>query len=152
MNPPAYQGANCPGSTTAVVTVLASGPVTISYRWTSTALASPPDVSVVHVRGRRLASVQSSVHQHHDAKRPRHSLIRPRHASTAAGVDDLHTDVWGESVQDRLEDHCRSVKYELFGDIRVDGSRRRWSDDRQLPLEVHRPGPGQRIRFIVVQP
>lgn len=46
MKPPAYQGANCPGSTTAVATVAASGPVTITYRWTSTALASPPGVSV----------------------------------------------------------------------------------------------------------
>ena len=42
MKPPAYQGANCPGSTSGVVTVVASGPVTITFRWASTALASAP--------------------------------------------------------------------------------------------------------------
>jgi hypothetical protein len=46
MKPPAYQGANCPGSTTAVATVIASGPLTMTYRWTSTALGSPPGGTV----------------------------------------------------------------------------------------------------------
>lgn len=45
MKPPAYQGANCPGSTTAVATVVASGPVTITYEWTSTLLAAGGSVT-----------------------------------------------------------------------------------------------------------
>ena len=42
MKPPTYQGADCPGSTTAVATVVVSGPVTITYRWATAAVASPP--------------------------------------------------------------------------------------------------------------
>jgi hypothetical protein len=35
MRPPSYRGSNCPGSTTAVATVVAKEPVTITYRWAS---------------------------------------------------------------------------------------------------------------------
>jgi hypothetical protein len=41
MRPPTYVGPNCPGSTTGVATVAATGPVTITYRWVSTSIASP---------------------------------------------------------------------------------------------------------------
>ncbi|HZD98036.1 MAG TPA: hypothetical protein VE132_07725, partial [Micromonosporaceae bacterium] len=41
MKPPTYVGPNCPGSTTGVATVTASGPVTITYRWVSTSTGSP---------------------------------------------------------------------------------------------------------------
>jgi hypothetical protein len=41
MKPPTYVGPNCPGSTTGVATVTATGPVTITYRWISSAIASP---------------------------------------------------------------------------------------------------------------
>ncbi len=41
MKPPTYVGPNCPGSTTGVATVTATGPVTITYRWVSTSIASP---------------------------------------------------------------------------------------------------------------
>jgi hypothetical protein len=40
MQPPMYVGADCPGSTTGVATVTATGPVTITYRWVSSAVAS----------------------------------------------------------------------------------------------------------------
>jgi hypothetical protein len=35
MRPPSYRGSNCPGSATAVATVVAKEPVTITYRWAS---------------------------------------------------------------------------------------------------------------------
>ncbi len=41
MKPPAYAGPDCPGSTTGVATVTATGPVTITYRWVSNSIASP---------------------------------------------------------------------------------------------------------------
>jgi hypothetical protein len=41
MKPPTYAGPDCPGSTTGVATVTATGPVTIAYRWVSTAIAAP---------------------------------------------------------------------------------------------------------------
>jgi hypothetical protein len=41
MKPPTYVGPDCPGSTTGVATVTATGPVTITYRWVSTSIASP---------------------------------------------------------------------------------------------------------------
>ena len=41
MQPPTYVGPNCPGSTTGVAIVTATGPVTITYRWVSTSIASP---------------------------------------------------------------------------------------------------------------
>jgi hypothetical protein len=40
MKPPTYVGPDCPRSTNGVATVTATGPVTISYRWVSTAIAS----------------------------------------------------------------------------------------------------------------
>jgi|GEM_PF-4484397 len=41
MKPRTYVGPDCPGSTTGVATVTATGPVTITYRWVSTSIASP---------------------------------------------------------------------------------------------------------------
>lgn len=40
MNPANYVGTNCPGATTGTATVIANGPVTITYRWASTQLAT----------------------------------------------------------------------------------------------------------------
>jgi hypothetical protein len=40
MKPPTYVGPDCPRSTNGVATVTTTGPVTISYRWVSTAIAS----------------------------------------------------------------------------------------------------------------
>ncbi|HKE65214.1 MAG TPA: hypothetical protein VKB59_11290 [Micromonosporaceae bacterium] len=38
MQPPSYQGADCPGSTTAFATVVVKAPVTITYQWAVAAL------------------------------------------------------------------------------------------------------------------
>jgi hypothetical protein len=46
MKPPTYTGPDCPGSTTGVATVTATGPVTITYRWVSTAIAPPASGTV----------------------------------------------------------------------------------------------------------
>jgi hypothetical protein len=46
MKPPTYVGPSCPGSTTGVATVTATGPVTITYRWVSTSIASPTSGTV----------------------------------------------------------------------------------------------------------
>lgn len=40
MTPANYVGTNCPGATTGAATVIASGPVTITYRWSSTQVAT----------------------------------------------------------------------------------------------------------------
>ena len=41
MKPPTYVGPACPGSTTGVATVTATGPVTITYRWVRTDIDAP---------------------------------------------------------------------------------------------------------------
>jgi hypothetical protein len=57
MHPASYQGANCPGSTTAAVTVVVSAPVTITYHWMVADQAGAPATATFAGAGSRQFSL-----------------------------------------------------------------------------------------------